>query len=47
MKNCFYAKSLLYENPCECVIYFHESFFYYLHKSPNINNKNKTQDLIA
>jgi hypothetical protein len=42
----FHAKSYFNENHCECVIYFHESFFYYLHNSPKIN-KNKIQDLKA
>jgi len=43
MQKYFYVKSHLNENHCECVVYFHESIFYYLHKSPN-TNKNKIQD---
>ena len=43
MKKYFYAKSHLDENHCECVIYFHESFFYQLHKVlKQIKIKSKT-----
>ena len=42
-KKYFHAKLLLDENHFECVIYFHESFSYYL-QIVLIKIKNKTQD---